>query len=290
MSIFEKISGKLLKIVVGTAIAVGATAAVVGTHKTIKAKKMNKQAEGIQNEALRQYGEIDKNVNESLENLGNSELSTVKKFPHFCDLIENIQNRPEIAPSVFSPIKVQKTDIKTIKKMSNTIQVAFAGVGGAGAGALVGLAAFGVSAAVFAPVAAGGGIAICIKGCNLEKKAIENKNQARKLQKKVNDICSFYSEVILVSDSFRKTIISVNKIYDRCLSKMETLVLRNPNWKTYSQTEKENIQNVIMITRLLYEMCSTKIVIKDETTTDAINTEAINDLTTKSYKLIQTMA
>ena len=138
------------------------------------------------------------------------------------------------------------------------------GVVGAGIGGLFGLAAFGAGALAAAPAMAAGGIVLCFKGAGLKRKAVNNKRQAKQMEKSVDEIVAFYSELREASESFRRSLISIYQRYDEGLRRVKETLSTKTVWKQFSREEKKNVENTVLLARLLYEMTQTKIVIRQE--------------------------
>lgn len=183
------------KAVITTAAGIGTATAAAGTYSAHKAKKINKKALQIQQEALDKHEREYQATQLVLDNLGRTEKNVIDTFPRYADTIEKIQNRPKFKDRFFSIIKLPNYEPQDIRKLSADFQMVISGLGGAGVGVLAGLAAFGVGSIITAPAMIGTGAVLCIKGVSLKKKAIENKKQAKELAKSVDEVVTYYAEL-----------------------------------------------------------------------------------------------
>ena len=176
-------------VIVGAA-AIGGAGAGAGIFNAHKAKKINRQALDIQQNALEKHEQAYQEAQAVLALLGEVEKDAIDSFVHFADTMERIQGRPKFKSNIFSTVKLPNYEPEEIKNLSAEVRMAIDGVVGAGVGGLAGLAAFGAGAGalVAAPAMALGGVVLCVKGFGLKKKAIENKRQAKQMEKSVDEI------------------------------------------------------------------------------------------------------
>ena len=250
--------------VILTALGIGVAAGTKGAVDAHKAKKINRQALDIQQAALERHENAYQETQAVLADLGEAEKTAIDSFVHFADTMERIQGRPKMKSNIFSAVKLPNYEPEEIKKLSTDVQMAIVGAGGVGVGALAGLAAFGAGAIIAAPAMAGAGLVLCIKGFGLKRKAIENKKQAKQMEKSVDEIVAFYAELQKAAESYRGSVTAVYRRYAeglRCVD--DTLSTKNV-WKQFSREEKKNVENTVMLARLLYEMTQTKIVVRQE--------------------------
>ena len=262
---------KILKAIVVGAAAVGTALVGAGAVKTYQANKINKEAEDLRNKAMGNYEAAYGRVKSALQALGNNKLIAIKNMQLFADLISNIQERPEFNDKKYSKFDLPEYNPKEIKRISATVESLAVGTIGAGAGGLIGLAAFGATAIVAAPALLGGGIALFVKGNTLKQQAINNLEDARKLQERTIDLVNCYDELYRATTSFDSILCNFINLYTNYLSKSERIVIYNKNWKTYTQEEKTTIENAVLITRLLYEMCTIDLIVKNEEGLETVN-------------------
>ena len=218
------------------------------------------------------------------------EKDAIDSFVHFADTMERIQGRPKFKSNIFSTVKLPNYEPEEIKNLSAEVRMAIDGVVGAGVGGLAGLAAFGAGAGalVAAPAMALGGVVLCVKGFGLKKKAIENKRQAKQMEKSVDEIVAFYAELRKAADSFRGSVTAVYSRYAEGLQHVEDTLTIKTVWKQFSREEKKNVENTVLLARLLYEMTQTKIVVRQEKEDklETVNTAEIAKLQKQATKLL----
>ena len=276
-------------VIVGAA-AIGGAGAGAGIFNAHKAKKINRQALDIQQNALERHEQAYQETQAVLALLGEVEKDAIDSFEHFADTMERIQGRPRFKSSIFSTVKLPHYEPEEIKNLSAEVRMAIDGVVGAGVGGLAGLAAFGAGAGalVAAPAMALGGVVLCVKGFGLKKKAIENKRQAKQMEKIVDEIVAFYAELRKAADSFRGSVTAVYSRYAEGLQRVEDTLTTKTVWKQFSREEKKNVENTVLLARLLYEMTQTKIVVRQEKEDrlETVNTAEIAKLQKQATKLL----
>ena len=274
--------------IIAGALGIGAAGGGAGFFAANKAKKTNNKALQIKQDAIERYETENKKTEQKLAELGKTEKTIIDSFTHFSDLMEQIQGRPRFKTNIFSEVKLPNIELSEIKIQSQNLQMAFAGIGGVGAGALAGLAAFGASAIIAAPVCIGAGAALCVKGFSLKKKAAENEKQAKQLSKSVDEIVNYFEDLRRAADSFNECLQAVFARYRECVERVETTLLRETEWKKLTREEKKNIENTVLLTRLLYSMVQTNIVIKQENTDkiETVNNKGILILKKKADKML----
>ena len=276
-------------VIVGAA-AIGGAGAGAGIFNAHKAKKINRQALDIQQNALERHEQAYQETQAVLALLGEVEKDAIDSFVHFADTMERIQGRPKFKSNIFSTVKLPNYEPEEIKNLSAEVRMAIDGVVGAGVGGLAGLAAFGAGAGalVAAPAMALGGVVLCVKGFGLKKKAIENKRQAKQMEKIVDEIVAFYAELRKAADSFRGSVTAVYSRYAEGLQHVEDTLTIKTVWKQFSREEKKNVENTVLLARLLYEMTQTKIVVRQEKEDklETVNTAEIAKLQKQATKLL----
>lgn len=276
-------------VIVGAA-AIGGAGAGAGIFNAHKAKKINRQALDIQQNALEKHEQAYQETQAVLALLGEVEKDAIDSFVHFADTMERIQGRPKFKSNIFSTVKLPNYEPEEIKNLSAEVRMAIDGVVGAGVGGLAGLAAFGAGAGalVAAPAMALGGVVLCVKGFGLKKKAIENKRQAKQMEKIVDEIVAFYAELRKAADSFRGSVTAVYSRYAEGLQHVEDTLTIKTVWKQFSREEKKNVENTVLLARLLYEMTQTKIVVRQEKEDrlETVNTAEIAKLQKQATKLL----
>lgn len=272
------------------AAGIGAAGAGAGIFNAHKAKKITQQALDIQKEALEKHEQAYQETQDVLAKLGEVEKAAIDSFAHFADTMERIQGRPKIKSNIFSAVKLPNYEPEEIKALSAEVRMVIDGVVGAGVGGLAGLAAFGAGAGalVAAPAMAGVGVVLCVKGFGLKNKAVKNRQQAKQMSESVDKIVAFYADLRKSADSFRGSVSAVYRKYTEGLLRVEDTLSTKTIWKRFSREEKKNVENTIMLARLLYEMTQTKIIVRQEKEDklETVNTEELAKLQKQASKLL----
>ena len=146
-------------IIGGIAAAAGVAGLGSGVHGGIKLKEANdtmKQAESIQNQAVKKF-----ECTWIMDSLGKKELEILSSFDEFSNYIEKIQDRPEFKQYTKDGICLPKYEAEELKKVSAGAGILLGGLGGTAVGTAGGFAAAGATtSAVMALGTASTGTAI----------------------------------------------------------------------------------------------------------------------------------
>ena len=154
-----------LPLIIGGIAAIAGIAGVgSGISGGVKIKEANdtmKYAQNKQENAIHKYEQSNTETVKLMDALGKKELSILKSFEQFSDLIEKIQGRPEFKAYKKEGVNLPKYKAEELRKVSVGASVALGASGGATAGTLGGVAAGGATVtAVYAFGAASTGTAI----------------------------------------------------------------------------------------------------------------------------------
>lgn len=154
-----------LPLFLGIGAAIAAAGGVgAGIHGGVKMKEANdtmKSAQRRHEENVAKFEKNNKETTASMDKLGTFELSIIKSFETFADVIERIQNKPEFKSIEKNGVKLPTYSPEELKRTSVGAGVLIGGLGGAAAGTAGGFAAAGATtAAVMALGTASTGTAI----------------------------------------------------------------------------------------------------------------------------------
>ena len=256
-------SSKSGKEIVEAGAAAGLAAVGVGGAKVAKAKKENKQAKAIQERAMQRLDNAQRETEAVLEGLGQTELDTMKTFSDFSNAVARIQSRPKFDATV-SGVSLPLYDPVEYKKLAVDAELVIGSAGGALTGTAIGVAIIGIDVLALGPGILAGGMVFCAKAHIIEKQAIENKRQARQMERDVDRILDYYKELRKTASRHEKDILNVRSQYDKYLHKMQRIVDKKTDWPTYSEKEKQIIKNTVLLAGLLYKMCRIELVVKAE--------------------------
>lgn len=244
------------------AVVVGGTATAVGVGADVWANQMNKKALAMREEAISTFQDSNTETETILGKLGNLQIEIVGTFGTFVETMEKIQQRPEGLKNKLARVSLPEYKPEELKRLSNGLQMALAGAGGAVVGMGVGAAAFGINALALGPGVLAGGVVLCTKGVSLSKKAIKNKREAIQLKKDVEKIVAYHSQLRESADMLYQAMEEVRPQYMPHLSALKSLVSRKTDYRTYTKDEQLLVQNTIMLVTLMHEMCKVKLVQK----------------------------
>ncbi len=271
--------------VILAALGIGATTAAKGVVDAQKAKKINRQALSIRQTALERHENAYQETQQVMIKLGEVEKRAFDSFQHFADTMKRIE-LPTFLNAINLSTKIPYKEIEEMKVQSIEVQMALCGAGAGSAGALAGLAAFGAGAIIVAPAIIGAGVVLCVKGSNLKKKAVGNKKQAKQLEKSVDEIVVFYSEVKKTAESFRKIVDTVYNKYIEGLQRLEETLKIKTGYKQFTRQEKKNLENTIKLAILLCKLVKAPILIKQngDNNLETVNTGELAKLQKEALK------
>ena len=148
---------------IGAAIAgvVGVGSGIAGVAEMKDANDTMKSAQKRHEENIERLERYTKSANRKMDDLGKFELSILKGFEEFSDVVEKISNRPKFEEFYREEVQLPRYDKEEIKTVSVGASVLLGGLGGAAVGTAGGFAAAGATtAAVMALGTASTGTAI----------------------------------------------------------------------------------------------------------------------------------
>ena len=246
------------------AAGVGVAGAAVGVGAGVHANRVNKKALAMRDEALSAYQESNAQTEAVMEKLGDLQIEIIGTFGSFVETIGKIQQRPAGLKNKLSKVKLPDFKPEGLKTLSNNLQMALAGAGGAVAGMGVGAAAFGINALALGPAALLGGVVLCVKGVSLSKKAIKNRREAIQFKEEVEEICAYHSQLRDSAEMLYRSMREVRQPYLSHLSALKTLVSQKTDFKEYTDEERLLVRNSILLVSLLHDMCKVTLVQKAE--------------------------
>lgn len=139
-----------------------------------------------------------------------------------------------------------------------------------------------------------GGIIFNVTGNKLSDKADEAYSQAKKTEKEVNKIYNYLSMLYTCANKFRKELIEVRNTYDELYRGLDYCVnfAGKTDWNMFTKEEKKNTENCVLLVGLLFKMCQTQVVKKDNDGDglNTINKEEIDALVYNSIEVLEKVA
>jgi len=160
-----------------------------------------------------------------------------------------------------------------------------AGGGGMALGsAILGGATLGVGLLV-------GGIIFNVTGTKLSDKADDAMKQAKRTEKEVKKIVQYLDELMGVAEPFKDTLTRVEEQYKKRLATLDHIInfSEKVQWSDFTDKEKQMTENLVMLVGLLYKMCKTSLVLKDQDGDglNAVNTEAVNQVVQNADEIVE---
>ncbi len=281
------------------AAAVGATSGVQGAVKMKKASDTQKKAQRRHQRNLKRFEQETETTNQEMDDLGKLELSILKDFETFSDLMEKIQNRPEFKNLAHEEVQIPEYNPEELKKTSvfaaagattaavmalgtastgtaiaslsgaAAVNATLAALGGgalaAGGGgmalgsAVLGAATLGVGILV-------GGIIFNLVGNSISDKADEAWKQMKEAEDEINRICQYLNDLYVSAGRYKDSLLLVQEQYEQHLQKMKSIILEEgrTDWNAYTPTDKTVIENTVLLVGLLYKMCKVQVVLQPQ--------------------------
>lgn len=253
MSIFSTIrnffTSDLGKKLLGVFKWIGASLIGIFTGEFIFAKIKSKKAERIKNKAIKDHDEARTQLNEHLKLLCDTKCSIYAGFGGLAELIEQIQQRPEL----ILPLKgVDLPEFKPVefKKLAFEAEALVGGAGGAIVGSTICMAVMGTGA--IAGGILGSGFVLCAMGVNMVNRACDKKKQAEQIREDVKCIVEFYGKLSDASDSYRKDLKKVQTQFTKYLNKVARILERKVYWEDFSNAERRHVENAVMSELIKY--------------------------------------
>lgn len=259
---------------------IGAGLAGNGVRMVANAKKKNKKAYEIHQEALEKHDLALKDASNIIAELRKEVKESIGLVDLFVDLSEKIKKCPLIT-EIDLKIELPSITPTELKKISSDLNIALSGVGGGAVAGLPMLLLSGTSLSVLGFATLSGGVVLSMKGSKLSKQADWNIKQAKKEAVEVENIVSFYQKLSEASVKLTNSINLVNKIYRKKLISLKTLVKKNNEYEDYSRNEKTLVKNVFKLTILIANMCNTKLA-KYEEEVEIVNEEEVEFIIKKT--------
>ena len=288
----------LLGIAFAAAGAAGIGSGIRGAKKVKDANDTIKSAQNRHERNISRFELTTETTSKQMEKLGKFELEILHSFEEFSLLIEKIQNKPEFKEVKIDDVELPEYDGEKIKEVSVTANVLLSGLGSATIGSGVTAA---ISASGGAIAAGGGGIALGttilgattlgvgllvggvifnITGGKLSQKADEAYDQMRSSEKKIDKACEYLNELSDISKDYYSALTNVNEIFKKKMQILKFAINTHKklDWNEFSDIEKKETQNLVLLVGLLFKMCQVNLVLKSE------NDSEINKVNTSETK------
>ena len=285
--LFELIKRHPKEVIAGAAI-IGTGLTAAGGIKVKKANKINEKASQIQKNAVERHKKEREKTEQRLMVLGKIKGQVIQSFDYFSQVINRIQGKPKFKKIDTGMIKMKKIELEDFKVLSENYRLAVNTAGGLVGGAGLGLALFGANIVVMAPALVLGGALFCVQGINLEKKAVNNLNEAKKLKNSIDETCIYYGKICNSVDKLIDCINIVYRIYIDELNYLNQLTRKVNKYKYFSKRDKILLQNCIRLAKILFVICNLKLVeeSKNEEEIGKVYTKEVDETVKKAYECV----
>jgi hypothetical protein len=281
-SIGKFLNSKSGKKAIATGTVIGVGLAGNGVRLAVNAKKKNRKAYEIQEEALLNHDKKLKETQKIITHFGIEEKKSIELIDDFLILTKKINKCPSMN-HIDSKMNLPTINPIELKKMSNGLDMALSGIGGSVSGALPGLVFCGASLSTLGLATISGGVVLSIKGSKLAKKAVKNIAQAKKLANEADDIVEFYKQLDMALIKLTKAIVNVNDVYRNKLGMLNSLVEINNDYDSFSKNNRILVKNLFKLTALLIKICETKLA-KRIDNEEYVNTKEIEAVVEQANK------
>lgn len=126
-----------------------------------------------------------------------------------------------------------------------------------------------------------GGVIFNVTGGKLSDKADEAWSQMKKAESKIDNICSYLSDLEGTATQYIESLNTVHKKYLEYFNYVSYVVnnMHKTDWSDFTENERNATQNAVLLVGLLYQMCKVKLVNKANSDNDmnSINREEVNE-------------
>ena len=135
-----------------------------------------------------------------------------------------------------------------------------------------------------------GGIIFNVTGSKLSNRADEAYKQAKRTEEEVNRIVGYLDELSSAAKSFKISLTDIEKQYRKRLSTLDYVVnfSEKKQWYQFTEKEKQMTENAILLVGLLYKMCKTNLVIRnqDGDGINVVNKSEVNTIVKDANKIL----
>ena len=135
-----------------------------------------------------------------------------------------------------------------------------------------------------------GGIIFNVTGSKLSDKADEAYRQAMRTEQEVNKIVGYFDELNSIAKPFKISLTEIENQYRKRLATLDHVVnfSEKTQWSEFTDKEKIMAENAVLLVGLLYKMCKTSLVLKDQDGDglNAVNSEEVKAVVDDANKVL----
>ena len=129
-----------------------------------------------------------------------------------------------------------------------------------------------------------------VTGSKLSDKADEAYNQAKRTETEVNKIVGYFNELTSAAKPFKTSLTEIENHYRKRLATLDHVVnfSEKVQWSDFTEKEKQMTENLVLLVGLLYKMCKTSLVLKDQDGDglNTVNPKAVNIVVDDANKIL----
>lgn len=126
-----------------------------------------------------------------------------------------------------------------------------------------------------------GGVIFNVVGGSMSNKADEAWSQMKKAEGTIETICTYLNKLRTTANKYIDSLKKVNEKYQESFQTISNIVnvQHKVDWNEFTEEEKIDLQNTVLLVGLLYKMCKVKLVNKAENDNEinTVNTKVVNE-------------
>ena len=126
-----------------------------------------------------------------------------------------------------------------------------------------------------------GGVIFNVVGGSMSNKADEAWSQMKKAEGTIETICTYLNKLRTTANKYIDSLKKVNEKYQESFQTISNIVnvQHKVDWNEFTEEEKIDLQNTVLLVGLLYKMCKVKLVnkAKNDNEINTVNTKVVNE-------------
>ncbi|MBQ4560003.1 MAG: hypothetical protein IJA54_06780 [Tyzzerella sp.] len=138
-----------------------------------------------------------------------------------------------------------------------------------------------------------GGVIFNVVGGSMSNKADEAWRQMEKAEGTIQTICTYLNKLRTTANKYIGSLKRVNEKYQENFQTISNVVnvQHKVDWNDFTEEEKMNLQNTVLLVGLLYKMCQVKLVnkAKNDNEINTVNTKVVNETLKESENVMSNL-
>lgn len=245
-----------------------------GIHRVMKIKKARDKINSARSHYKKNLARFKKQrtkTKDDIEKLYALESDIFQSFKVFSDVFEKMQNRPEFKEYIKNDVNIPKYKGKKLQKVPVEFEL---------------LDSLVVATIRYQPILSY--TILVLAAGRISHKAKKAQKQMKRAKKKMDKVCDYLKELRKAAVDYRDSLNSVNRIYQDHLSRLQNIVydMRKTNWSEFTQSEKLCVENSVLLTSLLYNMCKVQLVRKENDQDEQVNSKEMEQSMTEAKQFL----